>query len=445
MQNLSDRKKYLNVIQQLEKRFNFEKKENVNFPFFKLERTKSLMDLIGNPHKNNSYTIHVAGTNGKGSVCSNIESIFNVANIKTGMLTSPHLLEYTERIRINGENITHSEFIEAHDFIIQNIKKYENINNISFTFFEVLTAMAFYLFKKNKVKIQIIETGLGGTFDSTNIVDSDLSIITAIGLDHQSVLGESIELIAENKAGIIKAESKTITTMQRNSVMKIIQDKAESVNTTLIKIFYEYIEPLTFHDNYLSTVIKIKNKIYKIKLNSIGLNQINNITTAITAINEYPFLKLSTSQIEEGIKNNNWPCRGEIIKKYDRYFFIDGAHNEESIKNLAETINKFFKTANFFILGINTGHDIASAKLLLKNAKKIILSQSAHPKSLTAKKLGKIICSISKLEPINSDNIPDAIKKAVFHSKKNDIIICTGSLFLASEIKENLRNEFEKL
>ena len=444
MQNLSDRKKYLKVIQQLEKRFNFEKKEQVNFPFFKLERTKLLMDLIGNPHINNSYTIHVAGTNGKGSVCSNIESIFNVANVKTGMLTSPHLLDYTERIRINGENISHSEFIKAHDFIIQNIKKYEN-NNISFTFFEILTAMAFYLFKKNKVKIQIIETGLGGTFDSTNIVDSDLSIITAIGMDHQAILGESIELIAENKAGIIKVGSKTITTIQKDSVMKIIQDKAESVNATFIKIFYEYIEPLTFHDHYLATIIKIRNKIYKLKLNSIGLNQIDNISIAITAINEYPFLKLSTSQIEEGIKNNNWPCRGEIVKKYDRYFFIDGAHNEESIKNLSETINKFFKTANYFILGINSGHDITSAKSLLQNAQRIILSQSTHPKSLTAKKLGEIISNITKLKTIKSDNISDAIKKAVFHSKKNDIIICTGSLFLASEIKENLRNEFEKL
>ena len=444
MQNLSDRKKYLNVIQQLEKRFNFEKRENVNFPFFKLERTKLLMDLIGNPHKNNSYTIHVAGTNGKGSVCSNIESIFNVANIKTGMLTSPHLLDYTERIRINGENITHSEFIEAHDFIIQNIKKYEN-DNISFTFFEILTAMAFYLFKKNKVEIQIIETGLGGTFDSTNIVDSDLSIITPVGMDHQDILGESIELIAKNKAGIIKPKSKTISTLQKDSVMKIIQEKAESINTDFIKIFYKHIEPLKFHGNYLSSVIKIRDKVYRLKINSIGLNQVDNIAIAITAVNEYPFLKLNISQIEEGIKNNNWPCRGEVIQKYDRYFFIDGAHNQESINNLEETINKFFKTANFFIVGVNTGHDILPIKSLLKNAEKIILSQSTHPKSLTTKKLGEIISNITKLKTIKSDNISDAIKKAVFRSKKNDIIICTGSLFLASEIKENLRTEFEKL
>ncbi len=445
MQNLSDREKYLNAIQELEKRFNFEKKEDSHFPFFKLERTKLLMNLINNPHENNSYTIHVAGTNGKGSVCSNIESIFNSAGVKTGMLTSPHLLDYRERIRIDGENITYSEFTNAHNFIINKIKKCENDNKISFTFFELLTAMAFYLFKENKVIIQIIETGIGGTFDSTNIINSNLSVITPVSMDHQAILGKSIELIAENKAGIIKPNSKTITAKQRDPVMKIIKNKAVSVNSDLIKTSFEYIEPLTFHDQYLATVIKIRDKMYKLKLNSIGINQVDNIATSITAVIEYPFLNLSISQIEEGIKKNNWTCRGEIVKKYNRYFFIDGAHNEESLKNLEMTIKKFFKSSNYFILGVNIGHDAAPAKSLLLNAKKIILAQSNHPKSLTPKKLAKIMSNIAKLKTIKSNNISDAIKKAVFHSKKNDIIICTGSLFLASDIKENLRNEFEKL
>ena len=167
---------YQKTINNLEKRFNFEKKEDSEFDFFKIDRSLKLMDLLGYPNKSNALTIHIAGTNGKGSVSSLLSSILSL-KYKVGLYSSPHLYQYTERIKINNKDISKKNFAKIYNFIEKRILEYEKISGKTFSFFEVLTAMSFIYFKKNKVDINVIETGIGGTYDTTNVVKSDIQVI----------------------------------------------------------------------------------------------------------------------------------------------------------------------------------------------------------------------------------------------------------------------------
>ena len=192
-----------------------------------LERTLSLLKFIGNPHLKLKF-VHVAGTNGKGSVCSTIFSILFEAGYKVGLYTSPHIFDFSERIRINDICITEDEIIDFSNLIIPFALE------LGATFFEVTTVMAFYFFEKNNVDIAVIETGMGGSYDSTNVIYPLLSIITKIDMDHQEFLGDTIEKIAGEKAGIIKANTPVIIGNNTYQVQNILNSKANSENSPII-------------------------------------------------------------------------------------------------------------------------------------------------------------------------------------------------------------------
>ena len=230
---------YQKTINNLEKRFNFEKKEDSEFDFFKIDRSLKLMDLLGSPNKSNALTIHIAGTNGKGSVSSLLSSILSL-KYKVGLYSSPHLYQYTERIKINNKDISKKDFSKIYNFIEKRILEYEKISGKAFSFFEVLTAMSFIYFKKNKVDINVIETGIGGTYDTTNVVKSDIQVITPIGYDHQNVLGDTIKSISENKAGIIKENSTVITSKQIKEALEIIKkNHLKKIKINCAKLFFK--------------------------------------------------------------------------------------------------------------------------------------------------------------------------------------------------------------
>jgi len=332
--------KYLNSIKNLESRFNFEKEEKNKFPFFKLERTYQLMELLGNPQNSSSFTIHVAGTNGKGSVSSNIDSVLSKV-CKTGLLTSPHLSNYTERIKLDGKEISKELFADTYEEISNKVHDFERENKIEFTFFEIITAMGFLIFEQKSVDVKILETGLGGTFDSTNVVESDISIITPISNDHKKVLGGSIKSIAENKAGIISKNSKVIVSKQKKIPKEILQKNSRFKNTEFIETKYIILENPKIINERMNVRISIDEVNYEIKSKSIGSYHIENIATSIKTIKEYSS-KISKKTIKYGLENNWWPCRGDIYFYKERMFFIDGAHNKEGFDALITTLNNFF-------------------------------------------------------------------------------------------------------
>ena len=434
---------YSKAIENLEKRFNFEKKESKDFSFFKLDRSFQLMKLLDNPHKSNALTIHVAGTNGKGSVSSLLSSVLSLKH-KVGLYTSPHLNDYTERIKINKKDISMKEFANIYFQIEKQISVYEKNFNTQFSFFEILTAISFIYFKKNSADINIIETGIGGTFDTTNVLNSDIQVITPISYDHQNVLGNTIKLIAENKAGIIKKNSVVITANQISEALEIIKEKSKKENSKLIPLNYSINVKPFLKNNKMNSVIYLNDEEYEISTYSIGEYYLDNIALSIQTLHHLNKFKVDKIDVENGIKENFWPCRGNLKKFKDRNFFIDGAHNEDGFKKLETTINEFFGKKFILIFGLNKNHDINSSIKFIKKFKcKTIISESGHPKSEKVTYIEKKF-KYNNINYIKSNDMEDALNISLKESKEDETIISAGSLFISAEINKIIENEQRK-
>jgi len=282
-----------------------------------LERVLKILQLFDNPHKN-LKCIHVAGTNGKGSTCAILASVLKEAGYKTGLYTSPHLVNYTERIKINGYEISKNGFAE----IVLNIIKKTEGAGIPATEFEILTVAAFIYFKNNKTDIAVFETGLGGRLDATNVIQNPLaSIITTIGLDHTDRLGSSIEEIAMEKAGIIKPNC-TIITLKNNAGLNVLQKEAKIKNS-----------PLILADE--------KNK-DDFNLSLKGLWQRKNLALAEQAVEilrDNGFC-IDECSIESGLKNTKWNGRFQYINKHN--IIVDGAHNPNAAALLRDSLDLYY-------------------------------------------------------------------------------------------------------
>lgn len=313
-----------------------------------LDRIQKALNILGNPQDDLKY-IHVAGTNGKGSVCTMLESILRNAGYKTGLYTSPHIFEYTERIKINGIDIPKEDFAELFEEV-------SNIN-IHLTEFEVLTVMMFLYFKRNNVDIVILETGLGGRFDATNVIKTNLcSVITQIDLDHTERLGETKEKIAYEKAGIIKPNCPVITSMGYEA----IRDRADELNAMLI--FVSPFVPPEFVD-----ALALK-----------GLHQIENLALVLTVIN-YLFKDIDENTIKEGLKQVKNPCRFEYFK--DKNLIIDASHNPNGILALRNNLDYYFPNEKRrFIFGCLKNKDYSKMmNILFREGDEIYLNEFDYP------------------------------------------------------------------
>ena len=319
--------------------------------------------------------------------------------------------------------------------------EYEKMSGKTFSFFEVLTAMSFIYFKKNKVDINVIETGIGGTYDTTNVIKSDIQVITPISYDHQNVLGDTIKSISENKAGIIKENSTVITSKQISEALEIIRKKSAEKKSKLIELNYSIKSKLSIKDFRMNTLIEINGNEYKISSNSVGRHYIDNVALAINTLNYIDKFELTKFQIEKGIKNNVWPCRGNIKKFKNRIFFIDGAHNESGFKKLELSIEEFLDKNFTLIFGLNKNHDINPVINLIERFKcKTIISQSNHPKSENIENIEKKL-KYNRIDYIKSENSKEALDISLEESKINETIIAAGSIFIAAEISKLINND----
>ena len=288
-----------------------------------LEHTYELLKRCGNP-QNDLKTIHIAGTNGKGSTSVMLQSILRKAGLKVGLYTSPHLVSFNERIRINGAPVSNS-------FIMDFMKKInDDIDEIKSTFFETTTVLALYYFYYEKVDVAVIETGLGGKLDSTNVVKPDLTIITPIDIDHQNILGYNIKEIASEKAGIIKKNTPVITSAQHKEVMEILSNRAKSLNTKIIMSR----NPEKIIVDLFSTRFVLDNKIFSIPL--LGKHQAENAALAIKAARVFNS-KLNYNIISDGLNNTIWPGRFQLLDKKLPIFY-DVAHNQAGINSIRNTL-----------------------------------------------------------------------------------------------------------
>lgn len=361
-----------------------------------LDRMFKIMDLLGNP-QDKLNCIHVAGTNGKGSVCAILSSILTCAGQKVGLYTSPHIFKYTERIQICGKPITDDDFVKY----VFEISDLADKNNIDLTEFEVLTAVMFKYFYDNDVDVVVLETGLGGRFDATNIIKRNLcSIITHVDFDHTERLGNTIDKIASEKAGIIKPNCPCIVFEGR----EVYRDVTDELGSLLLMV-----APFA-----PTTELALK-----------GSYQQENLSLALAAIEEV-FPEISQAVIDEGLRRVKHPCRFQYIE--DKNLIIDGAHNPNGINSLRQSLDMYYPNTNRrFIFGCLKNKDYTKmVQSLFMQGDEIYFYHFKHQNSCPVQELQKVCPFESKeLTPNTQIDFNDG------HLN----IIC-GSFYMISELAQ---------
>ena len=390
-----------------------------------LEHTFSLLDHIDNPHKN-FPSIHVAGTNGKGSTCLMISSILKNMNLKVGTYTSPHLIKFNERIRVNDIEIS-DEYICS--FIEQNEQK---IKKIKSTFFETTTAMAFSYFKDHEVDVAVIETGLGGRLDSTNVLYPKVTVLTSISLDHTKILGSSLEQIAIEKCGIIKKNIPLISAIQKKKVKFIIKEKANELEAP----YFEIEEPKNIKLASQGTKFIYQNNHYETPL--VGYHQASNAALAFEACNTF-LDNLSTKQINHGLKKTVWKGRFQKICN-DPFIYYDVAHNFDGISSTINSLKFIYKKKP---IGLFVMKSDKEANLIIKAVDKrfdkLLLSGSEENGLMAGTELAKLFENQGCANFLLVNNLEAAINQLRKISKAQNL---PGLIFGSHYISETVFNKF---
>jgi dihydrofolate synthase/folylpolyglutamate synthase len=403
---------------------------------FGLAKVEAILEAIGNPHLE-IQAIHIGGTNGKGSTAAMMASILQKEGYRTGLYTSPHLIRFTERIKINGKEIEQEEVAELAGWMRKRVEEAGVIP--PFTFFDFTTAMALLYFKQKMVDLAVLEVGLGGRLDSTNVVDPLLSIITNIGKDHEEQLGRSLLKIAGEKAGIIKKGRPLLTAATQPQVLRLFSKICQERRSPYYRVRKElrYVQNGERNFDYEG----LHRKLWNISLNLGGPHQIINATTALGAMEVLDDLGYSVSNdaMVEGVKEVEWPGRLEMVCSSPRVV-LDGAHNPAGALALKESIEKEFQFHHLnLILGVMKDKDIQSIlRLLAPLAHHLILTRPhtdrAAPPSLLLKALGK---NGEKAEIV--DDLEGAIGKGLSITQGDDLLCITGSLYTVGEARAYFR------
>ncbi len=399
---------------------------------FGLNQVERILKAIGDPHRE-IQAIHIGGTNGKGSTAAMIASILQKEGYRVGLYTSPHLVQFNERIKVNGKEIEKEEVAALTKWMREKIEEAGIAS--PFTFFDFTTAMALYYFSKRVVDIAILEVGLGGRLDSTNVVDPLLSIITNISKDHEAYLGKTLLKIAGEKAGIIKKGRPLITADTQPQVLrlfsKICREKGSRCFRVGKEFRYLWTEAGDFHYEGLHR------KLWGLRLNLKGFHQIINAATALGAIEVLEDLGYSVSAdaMVEGLREVDWPGRLEIVASSPKVI-LDGAHNPAGALVLREALEKAFRYRHLILLiGVLKDKAFESIlHLLTPLADHIILTKPnndrATPPALLKKALGR---NGKRVEII--EDLKKAIERGLSVTGQEDLLCITGSLYTVGEAK----------
>ena len=397
-------------------------------PDWHLKRVQRLMQLLDNPHLAKPV-VHVAGSKGKGSTSAFIASALTANGYRTGHYTSPHLHRFTERIAVDGKPIAEPHFARLVDQLWQCVETIEAQGDIgTVSVFELLTAMAFIHFRDDAdVDISVIEVGLGGRLDATNVVKPVVSVITPISLDHVAVLGDTIAAIAAEKAGIVKPGVPVVMSKQVPDAAAVIARRAHETGSNL------------HHAD---------NARFDTPLPMLGGHQTDNARTAIATLqvlhdSGFP---MNREAIDRGLAQTKWPCRTELVStKSDVPVMLDGAHNDASAAALAATIAEHPKLKSrriVLVLGATAGHDVQAVmrELIAVNPTHLIATSSRHPKSLPANLVYDAAIATGISSSTSRPTVASAIEEAeqFVRNGNADMIVATGSLFVAAEAREHI-------
>lgn len=402
-----------------------------------MERISALCEAFGNPQDKLKF-VHVAGTNGKGSTCTMIAKILEASGYKVGLFTSPFITDFRERIQINSQMIPKESFAAIVERIIPVIDELKQ-KNINPTEFEIITIAAFLYYEQENCDIVVLEVGLGGTLDSTNIIKkSEVSVITSISMDHTDILGNTILEIAAHKCGIFKQGGHVVGYPQPDfTVERFIKEKAKEAGCDYTHSELGRIRLV--REEFDGSTLIYAGCTFKLPLT--GKHQIYNFSTAIAAINvlKGKGRNISMKNMLDGVALLKMPARVETVST-NPLVIVDGGHNAEGFDALCYTIDKYFKDKKIIaVFGMMKDKDYKyCAKKLAPLCEKIYTTTVSNPRSLTAKELAEELKLYgAKVKPV--DDCGKAYKKAVKKADKDTVVIVCGSLYLASDIK-NLQN-----
>ncbi len=412
---------------------------------FDLRRMEELLSRLGNPHKV-ARTVHIAGTNGKGSVAAMVASVLVASGYRVGLYTSPHLERLEERIRVGGRLISSAELAD----LVERLKpEIEAVNEEAtygkLTTFEVLTALGFYYFKLKGVAFQVVEVGLGGRLDATNIVSPEVGVITSISLDHREVLGDSILEIAGEKAGIIKPKSTVVSSPQADEVTQVIEETCTGLGVELVRVGRDVTwQSVGFDLGGQSLLVEGRLGTYELAIPLLGEHQLENAATAVAALEVLTEkgVGISKQNIAKGLAKVSWPGRLEVLHSRP-LILVDGAHNPDSACKLRQAIKQYFKFERaYLIIGASLDKDIAGvASELAPFFSEVILTYSQHPRAVAPSLISSEFIKYGVKTHL-SRNVAEALSMAMALAGDNDLVCAAGSLFVVAEVAREVRRLF---
>jgi len=415
---------------------------------FDLKRMEEMMAFVGNPHKKRRC-VHITGTKGKGSTSIIIASILKELGLKTGLFTSPHLIYLEERMKVNDRMISQKMFVE----LINRLKPFIDrimLKNPTLmpTFFEIVTAIAFLYFERKKVDISVLEVGMGGRLDSTNIILPEISVITPVSYDHTDRLGHTLDRIAYEKAGIIKEGVPVISSAQEPEPLSVISKTCKEKNARLYLVGKDILInniKVTKRNGFYGTEYEIRTwrNIYKnIFLPLVGRHQVENCATAIGALDvlaENGIIETNNENIINALAKVKCPARIEVISE-SPLIVLDTAHTVSSMKILRESIKENFSFKKLIVvIGLSADKDIEGIlKEIAFVADDLILTRTGNPREAEPEKMAVTAKRFYRKNPMVIEDIDEALKEAKRIAEKDDLICITGSFFLAGKLKKLL-------
>ena len=414
-----------------------------------LKRTFRLLELLGNPDKKLKL-IHVAGTNGKGSTTAMITKVLRGMGYKVGMYTSPYIEEFEERIQINGENIPKEKFVSLLVEVKEAVEKVIEEGYDHPTEFEILTALMFLYFYREKVDYGVVEVGLGGTLDSTNVLTPIVSVITSISYDHMNILGDTIEEIAKQKAGIIKDNVPVVVYPAEKNVQDVIVKKAEVMNSKIRLVQKNSVKLLYINrdDIYQEIQVSTMKNEYKVKLPLLGAHQMINLAVALNTIEvifEGQNEKINVELVEKALEDVEWKGRLEVLNKKP-LIVIDGAYNIDGIKSLSYNVKKYFKYKRIILLlGILADKQVDEMIEEITPLAEQVYALTPHSdRAQLNQELKEKIVKYNKNVTAVEDYEEAAIK-AISEADEDDLILISGSLYMIGDMRKILVKKLKNM
>lgn len=404
-----------------------------------LDRFRTLLKRLGSPHRA-FQSVHVAGTKGKGSTSAMIASILAQAGYRTGLYTSPHLHTFRERIQVNGEMISEAEVVELANWIRPTLERTPG------TTFEAITAIAFEHFRRRGVQIAVLEVGLGGRFDATNVVRPLVSVITSIGMDHMNVLGNTLDRIAAEKAGIIKRGVPVVFTPQKASAAAVLAERARQRRARQVWVGRDWrwqLEGRTHEGQHFLASSACGPRagwpvpLADLFISLIGRHQLDNATAAIAAVAELEprGFPVSEDALRRGLAEVRWPARLEVMQS-SPWLIVDSAHTVESVEAALATVREILGRApDVVIFGASADKDVASMLRLIPSATRLVFAQAPHERAMDVAELQRTARALGR-ESAGVRSPRQALDHALTDVGQGGMVLALGSIFLAAAVRE---------